>query len=138
MKNSLFGLALSSLIFSAPVIASGNDELWQVTSKMEMSGMGFNMPAQTIKVCMKKNEMRDPNKAIPKNRDSRCNMVDVKTSGNKTTWTMKCEGEHPMTGSGEMIRGEGSYSGKTMMHMDNGDMKMSFDGKRIGTCLAKE
>jgi len=137
MKNLFYGLTVLSLICSTPVIAETGDELWEVTSKMEMEGMPFAMPAQKVKVCMKKNDMKNPNKAIPKNRDQKCQMTDVKSSGNKTTWTMKCEGEHPMTGRGEMTRGEGFYNGKTEMHMDQGDMKMSYEGKRIGSCKAK-
>ena len=33
---------------------SGPDELWDVTTKMEMPGMPMALPAQTSQVCLKK------------------------------------------------------------------------------------
>ena len=138
MNKLLWGMAIFGLMGSASVWADGSDELWEVTTKMEMPGMPFAMPAQTSKICMKKGNEKDPNNAVPKNRDQDCKMGDVKVSGNKSSWTMKCDGMNQMTGEGEMTRGEGTYSGKTIMHaIDGGEMKMVYEGKRVGTCQAK-
>ena len=104
---------------------------------MEMQGMPFPMPAQTSNVCMKKGNDKDPNNTIPKNKDQDCAMSGIKVSGNKSTWKTKCGGKNPMTGEGEMTRGDGTYSGKTILHSNHGDMTMTYSGKRVGKCQAK-
>lgn len=47
---------IACLVFAVsafPAIAfSATGEYWEITSKMEMPGMPFAMPAQTVKVCM--------------------------------------------------------------------------------------
>ncbi|MEQ1629277.1 MAG: DUF3617 family protein [Gallionella sp.] len=132
MKKSLWLLA--ALCLSSVAQAAGNDELWAVTTKMEMEGMPFAMPGQTSNVCIEKGKQNDPNRAVPADKDQNCKMSDVKVSGNKSSWKMKCTGKEPMTGSGEMTSGNGSYTGKMQMHSADGDMNMRYDGKRIGTC----
>jgi hypothetical protein len=137
VKHLLFGMTTMSLMISASVLAAGNDELWEVSTKMDMPGMPFSMPAQSTRVCIKKGSEKDPNNAVPKNREQDCKMSKVRFSGNKSSWNMKCNGENPMTGSGEMTFGNGTYSGRMKMHSGDGDMTMAYEGKRIGTCQAK-
>ena len=134
MKELLSGMVLLAVVSSASVWAAGNDELWEISTKMEMEGMPFAMPGQTSKVCMQKGHEKDPNNAVPKDKDQNCTMSEVKTSGNKSSWKMKCDGKDPMTGSGEMTYGNGTYSGKMKMHSKDGDMTMAYDGKRVGSC----
>jgi len=135
MKKIYSSLVVLGLLSSTSAMAAGGDELWEVTSKMEMPGMPMAMPGQAAKVCLKKGNEKDPNNAIPKDRE--CKMSDVKVAGNKASWKMKCEGKRPMDGEGEMTRGDGSYSGKTVFHMKRRDMTMVYAGKRIGTCQAQ-
>lgn len=132
MNKSLWFFA--ALFFSGAVQAAGNDELWSVSSKMEMAGMPFAMPGHTSNVCIEKGKQNDPNRAVPSDKNQNCKMSDVKMSGNKSSWKIACTGKDAMTGSGEMTSGNGSYSGKTQMHSKDGDMTMSYEGKRIGTC----
>lgn len=134
MKNIFLGMVWLGAMSSATVLAAGSDELWEVSTKMEMAGMPFAMPGQTSKVCMQKGHEKDPNNAVPKNKDQDCEITESKVSGNKSSWKMKCSGKNPMTGSGEMIYGDGKYSGKMKMHSNDGDMTMAYDGKRVGTC----
>lgn len=137
MRKLLTGMVILGLVCSTSALAVGSDELWAVTSTMEMPGMPMAMPGQTSNVCLKKGNEKDPNNAIPKNSDQDCKLSDVKIAGNKTTWKMKCEGEKPMEGEGEMTRGDGTYSGKTVFHMKRRDMTMVYEGKRIGKCQAQ-
>lgn len=132
MKKSLWFFA--ALCLSGAAQAAGNDELWAVTSKMEMAGMPFAMPGHTSNVCIEKGKQNDPNRAVPTDKNQDCKMSDVKISGNKSSWKMVCTGKDPMTGSGEITSGNGSYSGKILMHSKDGDMTMNYEGKRIGTC----
>jgi len=137
MKKLLSGVMVFGLVNSSFVWAAGNDELWEVTSKMEMPGMPFAMPGHTSRICIKKGNENDPKNAIPKDKDQDCKMTDIRISGNTSSWKMKCAGEHPMAGSGEMTRGDGTYKGKMKMHSEDGDMMMTYEGRRIGTCQAK-
>jgi hypothetical protein len=111
----------------------GPDELWDVTVKME--SMGMAMPAQTTQVCVKKN--RAGADLVPKN-DSDCRMTDVKTSGNRTSYSMVCTGETPMTGRGEITSTPTSYDGMmTMKSTKRGEefeMTQRYSGKKVGTC----
>ncbi|MEO8332425.1 MAG: DUF3617 family protein [Gallionella sp.] len=134
MKNIFLGMMWLGAASSATALAAGSDELWEVSSKMEMAGMPFAMPGQTSKVCIQKGHEKDPNNAVPKEKNSDCVMSDVKTSAKKSTWKMKCEGKEPMTGTGEMTYGDGTSSGKMKMHSKDGDMTMAYEGKRIGSC----
>lgn len=132
MKNIFLGMLWMGAVGSA--FAAGSDELWEVSSKMEMKGMPFAMPAHSSNVCIPKGQEKDPNRSVP--NDKNCKMSDVKVSGNKMTWKMQCEGKDAMSGSGEMTYGPGTYSGKMNMHSKDGDMVMAYDGKRIGSCDA--
>jgi Protein of unknown function (DUF3617) len=134
MKNIMLGLVWLGAMSSATVLAAGSDELWEVSTKMEMPGMPFAMPAQTQKICMQKGHENDPNNAVPKNKEQDCKMSDVKISGNKSSWKMKCDGKEPMTGEGEITRGKDSYTGKMNMHTKDGDMTMAYSGKKVGSC----
>jgi hypothetical protein len=116
-----------------PVHAKGNDELWEMTTKMEMEGMPMGMPAQTREVCM---EAGKTEAAVPKG-DSDCRTTNVKHSGSKTTFRMECTGREKMTGEGEITRTKDRMSGTIHLKGAEMDMKQSFSGRRIGSCDAK-
>ena len=48
-------LSMVALAAASPVAAQGKDDLWEVSSKMEMPGMPMAMPAQVNRVCLGKN-----------------------------------------------------------------------------------
>jgi hypothetical protein len=94
-------------------------EYWEITTKTEMEGMSFAMPAQAIKICVDKSMGTDPRKY---NKDKDCQYSDVKISGNKTSWKMRCD--H----NGEVTTG----SGETTLindHNMEGTMRMSTQSK---------
>ncbi len=124
-------LGLSVLAYAGIVSAAGKDELWEVSSKMEMAGMPMAMPVQTQNVCLRKGMETDPKSA---SKNDECSYSDLKRSGNKTTFNMKCTGKEPMTGSAEMINSKDAYNIKMKMHSNDGDMNMVTNGKRIGNC----
>jgi hypothetical protein len=132
------GFLISSLVlvgaFAPTVTAQGKDELWEVTSTMEMPGMPMAMPGQTNRVCVGKNRRDD--ELIPRQGD--CRMVDGKRVGDKFTYTMDCAGNNPSTVSGEVRFGGNAYDGKMRMTMKqtNDTMEMKFSGKRVGDCTA--
>lgn len=130
---TLTGL-LSAAAFAAP------GEYWEVTSKMEMPGMPFAMPATTQKVCIPKGEQGNPEKT---SGDKSCKMTDIKTVGNKTTWKARCDRDgEVMTGEGEQTTSANGYDGKmAFAGKSRGrdmNMAMSFSGKRIGGACDSE
>jgi hypothetical protein len=116
--------------------AQGKDDLFEVTTKMEMPGMPMAMPAQTSRVCTPKNA-KDEDK-IP--RRENCKVVESNRAGNKLTYKMGCTGKDAMNVAGEITYGTDSYDGKMLMTgtMDGQPMNMTqtFSGKRVGDCTA--
>jgi len=122
-------LAACLTLLASPASAQGPDELWEITTKISMDGM--SMPAMPTKVCRKKGD------DVPA-ADKNCRTFDVKTVGNRTTWKSECTGDNPMTGTGEMTRGKGSYTAKlTMKSKDEGTMVMDYTGKLAGNCKSR-
>jgi Protein of unknown function (DUF3617) len=125
---------IAALVASLPVAAQGKDELWEVSSKMEMPGMPMAMPAQVNRVCVGKN--RKDEDLVP--RQSNCRVVDSKRVGSKFTYKMECTGNEPMTMLGEMTFGTNAYDGQMRMTMTKtkDTMNMAVSGKRVGDCTA--
>lgn len=131
--RKLATLLFASLLSHTALAAPG--ETWQVTSKSEMSGMPYAMPETILTVCQAKGGAPDPQQMMQE--DSHCKVSDVKTSGNKITWKIRCKGDgQDMSGGGELTHGKSSYQGS--MHMsgtadgEKVDMKSSYSGKRLG------
>ncbi|HYR00693.1 MAG TPA: DUF3617 family protein [Casimicrobiaceae bacterium] len=135
-------LSLAALA-AAPALAQagradpqGKDELWDVTSKMEMAGMPFAMPAQTRRVCAAKGNDAG---TIPRNEG--CTVVEAKRIGNKLDYRMNCKsGQNDYTATGESTWTGNGYGGRMRMvgKMDGQpmDMTMTYTGTRAGNCTA--
>ncbi len=118
---------LFAALASLPALAQEPGELWEVTSEMQASGM--SMPANTQQVCSPKNAAEEP--PVPESDD--CDMYDVQRSGNTMSWKMRCKGNPPTTGSGEMTySGKDSYRGEMRMQVGGDAMRMKLSGRRLG------
>ena len=127
LASALAGVALASLVH-----AQGPDELWNMTTRMEMAGM--QMPATSQQICMKKGEQR----AEDLQQDKNCKVTEQKVVGNKMTWTIVCTGKDAMSGTGEMTRTADSMDGRMRMKTSDGDeMNVVYTGKRAGGCNAQ-
>lgn len=110
----------------------GPDELWNMTTRMEMAGM----PGQSFKqdVCMKKGQTQ-PDKF---SQDKNCKVAESRTVGNKTSWKIECTGRDAMTGEGEMTRTKDSMDGRMRMQGRRGsesfDMTTMMSGRLAGAC----
>jgi hypothetical protein len=128
----------AAVAFAWPIasLAQAKDDLWEVTTKMEMPGMAMSMPAQVNRVCISKNPKDED--LIPR-RDN-CRVLESTRSGNKLTYKMACTGAEPMTVSGEMTYAGASYEGRMQMVAQSGGQSMqmgqTFAGKRVGDCTA--
>lgn len=117
--------------------AQGADDLYEVTVRMEMPGMGMQMPAMTQRSCVKKDA--SDAEAVP--HQDNCKVVDAKRAGNKLTFTMICTGRDAMTGNGEFTYAGDGYDGTIRFKgkMEGQDMQMtqSIAGRRVGSCTAR-
>ena len=115
-----------------PAAAQGKDDLWEVSSKMEMPGM--SLPAQVNRVCLGKN--RKDEDLIP--RQDNCRVTDSKRVGNRLTYRMECTGSEPATIVGDLTFGNNAYYGQMRMTMTktNDTMNMALSGRRVGDCTA--
>jgi Protein of unknown function (DUF3617) len=145
----LIGAAVVMLV-SVTLTAQGprRDGNWEVTMTMDMPGMpqGMSMPPFKTTQCITPEEAKDPNKSIPQRPAGRggasnpndCKVSDYKEDGNRITWSMKCEGSQPMSGTGEFIYSGDSYTGTMKMDMARGGQPMAatmkYAGKRLGDC----
>ena len=129
-------LLIGALALPSAVAAQGKDDLYEVTSKMEMPGMPMAMPAQTSRVCVAKSGKDDD--YVP--RRENCRVLESKRTGNKLTYKMACTGKDAMTVDGEMTFGSNSYEGRMKMSgkMEGQPMEMmqTYSGKRVGDCTA--
>jgi len=114
----------------------GPDELWNMSTRMEMAGM----PGQTFTndVCMKKGQTQ-PDKM---SQDKNCKVAEMRTVGNKTTWKIECAGRDPVTGTGEITRTKDSMNGRMQMQGKRGndsfDMTTVMSGRLVGSCNAED
>ena len=132
MKELLSGMALLAAMGSTSALAAGSDELWEMTTRMDMPGMP--MPTMTQTVCLRKGESYKPGKV---SHQKNCEMTDLKVSGNKTTWKMHCSGRDAMDGSGEVTRTEKTMKGSMKLSSKDIQMTQAISGKLVGTCQAK-
>lgn len=131
-----FLLACSATVVPVVLAQQGSGVKYRVSSKMEMVGMPFAMPARTTEVCGPKNAAAES--LVP--RQDNCRVLDYRVTGNKSSFRVVCTGKDAMTGTGEFeMLGANGYRGKMTMATDGEQMIMSFDGKRLGDCdYAKE
>lgn len=146
MEKLVVGLVLTLAVFGTTfftpvVVAAGTDELWEISTKMEMAGMPMQMPAQTNQFCKPKGQAQ--NDPLPTDKNNDCKMTDMQRSGSTSRFKMTCTGKQPMTGEGEVTyTGDNSYSGK--MHIVGNmegqavDMTQTFSGKKMGSCTYED
>jgi hypothetical protein len=134
--------AIVIVVFAAGISASllaqpRRDGKWEVKMDMEMPGMPMKIPTVTSTQCITPEEASDPQKTVPQGGgrgNQNCKVSDYKTDGNKVTYSMKCDGKDPMTGSGEFIYGADSYTGTMKIDSKGQAMTMKYSGKRLGDC----
>ena len=133
MKKIVFAvlstLVLSSTGFAADVMRDG---YWELVTSMEMPGMPMKMAPTKIKHCYSKEDVKDQKKTIT--TDKNCTVTDLKQSGNKVTWSMKCTGKNAGTFSGETVYKGDAYDATMKMKAEGQTMNVKVKGKRIGNC----
>ena len=123
-------LASLALILTAPPAAGRAEErepgvYWDQSVEMQMAG--FSMPAQTHKVCIPKKGLEEPPRG---KNDDKCEMSDVKRTGSRMTWKMKCK--DGTTGEGDITSGPDTFDGTMTMRTQGQEVHMKMKGKKVG------
>jgi Protein of unknown function (DUF3617) len=122
-------VVLSSTCFAADTMRDG---YWELITTMEMPGMPMEMPATRVKHCYTKEDVKDQKKTI--SMDKNCTVTDLKQSGNKVTWKMKCTGKNAGDFSGETVYKRDAYDSTMKMQTQGQTMNMKVKAKRLGDC----
>ena len=141
MRYNVAAVLATAFVSAAAQGATPNmkEGLWEITTKMEMPGMPAGMPPQTIKQCITKKDLDNPQRMAPTGqKDDRCQSSDYKLQGNTASWTWTCKGDDEMRGSGTMTFSGNSYTGTTKISMKQGgqmhNMTMQYTGRHLGEC----
>ena len=130
MKSAI---AFAGLLAFGAASAAGTDDLWEVTTQMNMAGMPPGMGAQTQQICQEKTAGRKP--VMPERE--KCKVTDYKESGNRVTISVSCpEGSSVIEQTFNSARTE--YKGTMKMKTREGDMAMTMNGRKVGTCDARQ
>jgi hypothetical protein len=133
MKKAIVAVLCMMAVPSVSLAADGiRDGQWEITTQMEMPGMPVKMKPTVMRHCYSKNDVLDQKKVIT--RDKNCTVTDMKKSGNKMTWAMKCTGQNAGTMSGETVFNPDSYSSTMNMNSQGQKVTMKVKGKRLGNC----
>ncbi len=119
----------------APAADATSGTRWEVTTSI--NAMGMSIPGQVTQVCSTGEHQDQP--LPPESKQSQCSYTLLSKSGNTTRYAIKCGGEHPMDGTGEMTYASDQYSGKFNLNSAaQGQMTMAFEGKKMGACTGTE
>lgn len=106
---------------------------WQVKMEMEIPGMPIKMPPVNFEVCLTEEDLKDPQKSVPNDPKSKCNVGDYEVDGNTVSWTVDCPKQN-MKGKGEITYTDDSYTGAMNMTVGEQTMKTKYSGKWLGAC----
>jgi hypothetical protein len=140
MKMTSAAIVALAVGVSSALLAQGprRDGRFEIKMEMDMAGMPMKMPPITTTQCITPEQAADPQKAMPpqggRGNENNCKVSDYKQDGNKVTWSMKCEGKEPMTGTGEFVYASDGYTGTMMMDRGGQAMTMKYTAKRLGDC----
>lgn len=136
LRKSILSAVILVGAVHAPLAASaaGNDELWEVSTQMNIPGMPPGMGGMTQQVCQDK----DPRKQGPQGQDmEKCKVTDVKESGTRLTISMTCPQGRAVI-ERTFNAGRTEYKGTMKMTTRDGDMTMNMSGRKIGACDAQQ
>jgi hypothetical protein len=131
--KSILAAAIVALGLPLATYAADQDELWEITTQMNMPGMPAGMGAQTSKVCQDK----DPRKHAVQGQNENCKVTDTKQSGNRVTTTVKCPDSNlVIDNTYNAARTE--FKGTMKSTGGQGDMTMAMSGRKVGSCDAQQ
>ncbi|OGR28597.1 MAG: hypothetical protein A2X83_01495 [Desulfuromonadales bacterium GWD2_54_10] len=122
-------LALPAISFAADNMREG---YWELITTTEMPGMPMKIPPAKMKHCYTKEDVKDQKRSI--STDKNCTVTDLKQSGNKVTWKMKCTGQNAGVFSGETVYKADAYDSTMKMQSQGQTVNMKIKARRLGNC----
>lgn len=121
----------------APAVAAAADEKWEITTRMDITGLPIRMPATTVIVCAPPGEMNEERML----EQDGCTLGKVTKAGNTTRFAIQCTEPQAMTGTGEITRRsadawEGQFSASGKVAGKSVEMKAAISSARRGDCEA--
>lgn len=120
-------LILTSTLATAPLFAQQAGEEWEFQGNMDM--MGMKMPIPATKRCQNPAE---ENNTPPV--EGNCEVKDVVTEGNTTSFNMVCGEPNPMEGSGTTTRSDDKVDVDYTMSSEGTVLSFTMTGKKLGAC----
>jgi hypothetical protein len=147
MNRTILAAALGALATAATAAApldhfKGKVKPGMYETKMEMQipGMPAGMGKQnmTFKNCVIQKDIDQSQVCKTDVMPKDCEIKNLKSSGNTTSYTMECKGERPMTADNTItFRGDG-YTMDMKMAMSQGgqvmNMQQKMDSRYVGPC----
>ncbi len=131
---SVFFLLISLYSFSQSEIKEGE---WEITIKMQMEGLNFDLPATKVKQCIKK-ENPIPMEPMEKGKKPDCKMLKQEIKGNTVSYEMECkESGNKILTKGTMTYKENTFEGKTTVKItgkEEQEFTQIMTGKYLGPC----
>jgi hypothetical protein len=137
-KPAQIAVLCGVVLTSASVLAQGErqDGQWEIKATMEMAGMPMEMPPVATTECVSKEDAKDPQRLLPKgDNPNGCKVTDYKVAGNRTTYSLTCDGPPTMSGTGEIIYAQDTYSGALKMEVGGQSMTVKYAARRLGDCI---
>ncbi|OIP98620.1 MAG: hypothetical protein AUK35_10305 [Zetaproteobacteria bacterium CG2_30_46_52] len=135
MKHLFLGVTFLGLGLISGSASAAVGETWHMTNEVVVNGMKFQVGGAGESMCLEKDAAQQLSQMM--SQDGDCEVSDIKTSGDKTTWKMACDtdGEN-MQGNGEVVRTKSSLKGFTQLSgQSQGEpytSRASFAGTRVG------
>ena len=136
---TLFAFALGSVVTAGPSFAGPenvHEGQWEITTQMTIPGMPFVPPPVTHTQCVTR---KDAAPRPPKDHGD-CEVSTIKGEGGKVSWHVKCTGQRPAEGDGEIQYTGDSMEGHATLKMKNPrtgqpmEAQQSIKGRRLGDC----
>lgn len=131
-KVAITVLFLTMFPLAALAAETMRDGYWELVTTVDMPGMPMKMAPTKMKHCYTKEDVKDQKKTIT--TDKNCTVTDLKQSGNKVTWKMKCTGQSAGDFSGETVFKGDAYDATMKMVTQGQTMNMKVKAKRLGNC----
>ncbi len=128
-----------SLLFMQTGIAAAEPDMkegqWEITVKMDMPGLPFQMPPMKSTTCITKENLAPQ----PEQKGQDCTMKDTQIKGNVVTWVVDCKDKKSSThAEGEVTYHGSGFDGTILMTTNdkNGETQMTqkMSGRFLGPC----
>jgi hypothetical protein len=131
MKTTTSVILAGALSLPLASFAAGSDDLWEVTTQMNMPGMPAGMGTNTQQQCYEKDMRKN---VTGRKGTEECKVTDFKESGNKLTITMSCPKNRSAVMEYVFNPARTEYKGTMRMKDGGQEILMNMSGRKVGTC----